>query len=166
MAFNPILQQQCLMAEEKLYKFTAALPLNTTSGRKDLGSNWAIHPRGTLNPALVHTNAIPIKPACCGASLNQTWKHLLRVHGGSFFPAWKVLQERSELATVQRFACTRGTRTPGHGAHLQRALKRRLATSLHEKTSQLWLNSAFISGIPGNVKARPMQGSPATETQG
>lgn len=71
-AFNPILQQQFLTAEERLYNFTAALPLNTTSGRKDWGSNMATHPRGTLNPALVHTNAIPIKTACCGASLNQT----------------------------------------------------------------------------------------------
>lgn len=43
-AFNPILQQQFLMAEERLYNFTAALPLNTTSARKDWGSNLASHP--------------------------------------------------------------------------------------------------------------------------
>lgn len=43
-AFNPILQQQFLMAEERLYNFTAALPLNATSARKDWGSNLASHP--------------------------------------------------------------------------------------------------------------------------
>lgn len=43
-AFNPTLQQQFLMAEERLYNFTAALPLNTTSARKDWGSNLASHP--------------------------------------------------------------------------------------------------------------------------
>jgi len=162
-ASKPTLQQQCLTAEQRFYKFTAALPLQTTSGGKDWGSNWAFHPRGTLKPALAHTDAIPIKPACCGASFNQTWKHLLRVHGGSFFPAWKVLRERSGLATVQRFARTRATGTPGHAAHLRRAPKRRWTRSLHGKTSRVWLCCAFMSRSSGNVHV--LQGSPVTEMQ-